>query len=75
MGMSVSSLGRGEVLARKIGMYGVLAYFLYGLFFYLYLFYFADTFFPFEYQGSKADPATFLSGRELDVNGRILDDP
>src|SRR4051794_9626578 len=46
-------------------MYGVLAYFLYGLFFYLYLFYFADTSLPFEYQGTQADPATFLSGREL----------
>ena len=52
-------------MARKIGMYGVLAYFLYGLFFYLYLFYFADTSLPFEYQGTQADPATFLSGREL----------
>src|SRR4051794_12330919 len=46
-------------------MYGVLAYFLYGLFFYLYLFYFADTSLPFEYQGTQADPSTFLSGREL----------
>ena len=52
-------------MARKIGMYGVLAYFLYGLFFYLYLFHFADTSLPFEYQGTQADPATFLSGREL----------
>ena len=52
-------------MARKIGMYGVLAYFLYGLFFYLYLFYFADTSLPFEYKGTQADPATFLSGREL----------
>jgi STE24 endopeptidase len=52
-------------VARKIGLYGVLAYFLYGLFFYWYLFYFADTSLPFEYQGTQADPATFLSGREL----------
>src|SRR3954452_1124939 len=52
-------------MARKIGLYGILAYFLYGLFFYWYLFYFADTSLPFEYQGSPADPATFLNGREL----------
>ncbi|MBU8877401.1 M48 family metallopeptidase [Bacillus sp. FJAT-29790] len=52
-------------MARKIGFYGVIAYCLYGLFFYWYLFYFADTNLPFEYEGSKADPATFLNGREL----------
>lgn len=55
----------GDHVARKIGLYGVLAYFLYGLFFYWYLFYFAETSIPFEYQGTQADPATFLSGREL----------
>lgn len=43
----------------------MLAYFLYGLFFYWYLFYFADTSLPFEYQGTGADPATFFNGREL----------
>jgi len=52
-------------MARKIGVYAVLAYCLYGLFFYWYLFYFANTNLPFEYQGTKADPATFLNGREL----------
>ncbi|MBP2241107.1 Zn-dependent protease with chaperone function [Cytobacillus eiseniae] len=52
-------------MARKIGFYGVLAYVLYGLFFYWYLFHFADTSLQFEYEGSKADPATFLNGREL----------
>lgn len=52
-------------MARKIGFYGVLAYVIYGLFIYWYLFYFADTSLPFEYEGSKADPATFLNGREL----------
>ncbi|MEK4148968.1 M48 family metallopeptidase [Robertmurraya sp. FSL W8-0741] len=52
-------------MARKIGLYGIIAYILYGLFFYWYLFYFADTSLPFEYEGSKADPATFLNGREL----------
>lgn len=52
-------------MVRKMGVYAVLAYFLYGLFFYWYLFHFADTKLPFEYEGSKADPATFLNGREL----------
>jgi STE24 endopeptidase len=52
-------------MARKLGFYGALAFFVYGLFFYWYLFYFADTSLPFEYEGSRADPATFLNGREL----------
>jgi uncharacterized paraquat-inducible protein A len=52
-------------MARKMGIYAVLAYVIYGLFFYWYLFYFADIKLPFEYQGTKADPATFLNGREL----------
>jgi STE24 endopeptidase len=52
-------------MVRKMGFYAVLAYVLYGLFFYWYLFHFADTSLPFEYQGTKADPATFLNGREL----------
>lgn len=52
-------------MARKIGLYGIIAYILYGLFFYWYLFYFADASLPFEYEGTKADPATFLNGREL----------
>lgn len=52
-------------MARKMGFYAVLAYVIYGLFFYWYLFSFADTRLPFEYQGTKADPATFLNSREL----------
>jgi STE24 endopeptidase len=52
-------------MARKMGIYAVLAYVIYGLFFYWYLFYFADTKLPFEFQGTKADPATFLNGREF----------
>ncbi|MGG5253325.1 M48 family metallopeptidase [Neobacillus sp. SM06] len=52
-------------MARKMGFYAVLAFVIYGLFFYWYLFSFADTKLPFEYQGTKADPATFLNGREL----------
>ncbi|WP_077211129.1 M48 family metallopeptidase [Bacillus dakarensis] len=52
-------------MARKIGLYGILAYVIYGLFFYWYLFFFADSSLPFEYTGSKADPETFLNEREL----------
>ncbi|WP_079507974.1 M48 family metallopeptidase [Mesobacillus jeotgali] len=52
-------------MARKMGFYGVIAYVLYGFAVYWYLFYFADTNLPFEFEGSKADPATFLNGREL----------
>lgn len=52
-------------MVRKMGVYAVLAYVLYGLFFYWYLFYFANTKLPFEYQGTQADPATFLNGREM----------
>ncbi|MEH7246662.1 M48 family metallopeptidase [Neobacillus niacini] len=52
-------------MVRKMGVYAVLAYVIYGLFFYWYLFYFADASLPFEYQGTKADSATFLNGREL----------
>src|SRR5690554_3724916 len=52
-------------MARKIAIYGLLGYLLYGLFFYWYLFYFADSSLPFEYQGTSADPDTFLNEREL----------
>lgn len=52
-------------MVRKMGVYAVLAYVLYGFFFYWYLFHFADPKLPFEYEGTKADPATFLNGREL----------
>ncbi len=52
-------------MARKIGFYSVLLFIVYGLFFYWYLFYLADSKLPFEYQGSAADPSTFLNSREL----------
>ena len=55
-------------MVRKMGVYAVLAFCLYGLFFYWYLFHFANTALPFEYQGSKADPSTFLNGRELSLS-------
>ncbi len=56
---------RGLQLVRKMGVFSVLLYIVYGFMVYLYLFHFADTSLPFEYQGTKADPATFLNGREL----------
>ncbi|MFB5196173.1 M48 family metallopeptidase [Neobacillus sp. KR4-4] len=52
-------------MARKMGVYAVVGYILYGLIIYWYLFYFADSSLPFEYEGSRADPSTFLNGREL----------
>lgn len=57
--------GDKHYMVRKMGVYAVLAYVIYGLFFYWYLFYFADSSLPFEYQGTKADPASFLNGREF----------
>ncbi|CEG29610.1 M48 family metallopeptidase [Bacillus sp. B-jedd] len=55
-------------MARKMGVFAILAFALYGLFFYWYLFNFSSTALPFEYQGTSADPATFLNGRELDLS-------
>ncbi|OCA84329.1 peptidase M48 [Bacillus sp. FJAT-27225] len=56
-------------MARKIGVFAILAFALYGLFFYWYLFHFSSSALPFEYQGTSADPATFLNGRELELTG------
>ncbi|WP_043933123.1 M48 family metallopeptidase [Bacillus sp. EB01] len=54
-------------MARKMGAFAILAFALYGLFFYWYLFHFSSSALPFEYQGTSADPATFLNGRELEL--------
>lgn len=43
----------------------VLAYVLYGLFIYLYIFQSGDSSVPESVKGTPADPATFMSGREL----------
>ncbi|MBO1511705.1 M48 family metallopeptidase [Metabacillus bambusae] len=43
----------------------IFLYFLYGLFVYWYLFFFSGTGVPAPYEGSSADPSTFMSGREL----------
>nr|WP_242035155.1 M48 family metallopeptidase [Mesobacillus harenae] len=48
-----------------MAFYSVLSYILYGFAMYWYIFYFADTSLPFELEGSRADPATFLNSREL----------
>jgi STE24 endopeptidase len=53
------------MLARKMGFTAVLIFVLYGLAIYYYLFNFANTSLPFEYQGTEADPATFMNGRQL----------
>lgn len=55
-------------MVRKMGVYAVLAFVLYGVFIYWYIFHFADSKLPFEYEGTKADPATFLNGRELSLS-------
>jgi len=55
------------MMVRKMGVFAVLAYCIYGLFFYWYLFHFAEPKLPFEYQGTQADPAVFMNGRELDL--------
>lgn len=52
-------------VARKMGFFAILAYVLFGFLVYWYLFYIADSTLPFEFQGSSADPATFLNSREL----------
>ena len=56
-------------MTRKIGFYAVVAYVLYGLFFYWYLFQYTSPTLPFEYQGTQADPSTFLNSRELLLSG------
>ncbi|WP_338787451.1 M48 family metallopeptidase [Metabacillus sp. FJAT-53654] len=43
----------------------IFLYFLYGLLVYWYLFIFSGTGVPAPYEGSSADPSTFMSGREL----------
>src|SRR4051812_2539107 len=54
-------------MARKMGLFAILAFTLYGLFFYWYLFHFSSSTLPFEYQGTSADPVTFMNGRELEL--------
>jgi STE24 endopeptidase len=50
---------------RKLISWSVGIYFIYVLLMIWYLFYFADTSIPKEFKGTRADPATFLTPREL----------
>lgn len=52
-------------MIRKWVFRAVIAYFLFGIALYAYLFFLADTSIPDIYKGSRADPATFLNAREL----------
>lgn len=52
-------------MIRKWAVRAIIAYLLFGVAMYAYLFYIADTSIPDVLQGTKADPATFLNGREL----------
>ena len=52
-------------MIKKWALRAIVAYILFGVAMYAYLFYLADTSIPALLQGTKADPATFLNGREL----------
>lgn len=52
-------------MVRKWALRAIAAYIVFGVAMYAYLFYLADTSIPDILQGTKADPATFLNGREL----------
>ncbi|WP_421384111.1 M48 family metallopeptidase [Bacillus salacetis] len=50
---------------RKWAFRAVLLYLLLGIFFYVYLYFLADSSLPDIYKGSSADPETFMNSREL----------
>ncbi|WP_456271871.1 M48 family metallopeptidase [Bacillus sp. AK031] len=50
---------------KKWALRAVLLYLLLGIFFYMYLYFMADSTLPDAYKGSSADPETFMNGREL----------
>ncbi len=52
-------------MIRKWAFRAVIAYVLFGVALYVYLFFLADTSIPDVYKGTRADPATFLNAREL----------
>ncbi|MGF2615289.1 M48 family metallopeptidase [Rossellomorea aquimaris] len=52
-------------MMRKWAFRAVLLYLLLGIFFYVYLYFLADSSLPEVYKGSSADPETFMNGREL----------
>ena len=49
----------------KWALRAIAAYVLFGLLMYWYLFHYADAAIPAQYKGTAADPATFMSGRQL----------
>ncbi|RLQ97265.1 M48 family metallopeptidase [Falsibacillus albus] len=51
-------------MVRKWAFNAVLAYLLFGLLIYAYLFYLSDAAVPHSLKGSSVDPATFMNGRE-----------
>ncbi|MBS4198578.1 M48 family metallopeptidase [Bacillus sp. FJAT-49732] len=55
-------------MIRKWAMRAIIAYLLFGIAIFLYLFYWADTSIPEALKGTSADPATFLNGRELELS-------
>ncbi|MBS4204120.1 M48 family metallopeptidase [Lederbergia citrea] len=52
-------------MIKKWALRAIVAYILFGIAMYAYLFYLADTSIPAALKGTKADPATFLNAREL----------
>ncbi|WP_018662383.1 M48 family metallopeptidase [Heyndrickxia acidiproducens] len=52
-------------MKTKWALNAILAYLLFGLIMYVYLFHFASTAIPERFKGTNADPATFMTGREL----------
>lgn len=52
-------------MVRKWGLRAIVAYVIFGIVMYAYLFYIADTSIPEVLRGSAADPSTFLNSREL----------
>ncbi|MBS4171985.1 M48 family metallopeptidase [Bacillus sp. FJAT-49736] len=52
-------------MLRKWAFRAVIAYLLFGLAIYMYLFYIANSAIPDGLKGTSADPSTFLNGREL----------
>lgn len=57
-------------MAKKIGVFSVIVFIMYALLMYGYLFYYTNTTIPFEYEGTSADPATFLTEKELTLSGQ-----
>lgn len=55
----------GIILVRKWAIRAIVAYLLFGIIMYAYLFHLADTSIPELFRGTAVDPATFLTSQEL----------